>query len=296
MDVSFVIVSYNAGEFLRRCLASVYKHTQSVSFEVIIIDNGSRDGTPEIVEREFPQVTLVRRSSNAGFATAANEGLQAARGDALVLLNPDSELTCDIVQPMLAYLRDHPDIGILAPRIVNEDGSLQLSCRTFPAFNVALFNRHSLATKLLPGNRFSSRYLMTDFDHSGIADVDWASGACWLLPRRTLEQVGLLDGGYFWSIEDVDYCQRVHRLGLRIVYYPEVTVLHHIGRSSATIPNKSIIARHRGMWRYYRQHLRPHRPVVGALVDGVVGAGIAARCGANLAVNNVKRRLGRDGA
>jgi GT2 family glycosyltransferase len=296
VDVSFVIVSYNGRDFLRRCLASVYEHTQGVSFEVIVIDNDSRDGTPEMVEREFSQVNLIRRSNNAGFATAANEGLQAAKGKTLLLLNPDSELTSNILPPMLAYVCDHPDIGILAPRIVNEDGSLQLSCRTFPGFNVALFNRHSLATKLFPQNRFSSRYLMTDFDHSAIADVDWASGACWLLPQRTLEQVGLLDGGYFWSIEDVDYCQRLHRLGLRIVYYPEVTVLHHIGRSSATIPNKSIIARHRGMWRYYRHHLRPDTPVIGTLVDGVVGAGIAARCGANLAVNNVKRRLGRDGA
>ncbi len=294
MDVSVVIVSYNARDFLRRCLTSIYEHTRGPSFEVVVVDNASRDGTPEMVAADFPQVTLLRRSSNAGFATAANEGLQTARGDAFLVLNPDSELTSDILPPMLAYLCEHPDIGILAPKILNEDGSLQLSCRSFPGFDIALFNRHSLATRLLPNNPFSTRYLMSNFDHESVADVDWASGACWLLPRRVFEHVGPLDGGYFWSIEDVDYCQRLHRAGLRVVYFPQATVLHYIGRSSATIPNRSIIARHRGMWRYYRRYLRPAGVLTGAASDLLVAAGIGARCGANLGASMLRRGLARE--
>jgi GT2 family glycosyltransferase len=296
VDASFVIVSYNTRDYLERCLASIYRQTQDVSFEVIVVDNNSRDGTPEMVANEFPQVSLIRRSDNAGFAAAANEGLRAASGDAFLLLNPDSELTTNMLPPMLAYLREHDDIAILAPKIINDDGSLQLSCRAFPNFGVALFNRYSLATRLFPQNRLSSRYLMTDFDHDRIADVDWASGACWLLTTRAVHDVGLLDDGYFWSAEDVDYCQRVHRLGLRVVYFPAVAVLHHIGGSSATVPNRSIVARHRGMWRYYRRYLRPYTPVVGTLVDGAVGAGIAARCGAALVASNFRGLSGRNGS
>ncbi len=292
MDVSIVIVSYNGRDFLRRCLTSIYHHTQEIEFEVIVIDNASQDGTPEMVMSEFPQVTLVRRSSNAGFACAANQGFGMARGGAFFLLNPDTELPSGVLPPMLAYLREHPDIGILAPKLLDADGSLQLSCRAFPGFSAALFNRYSLLTRLFPKNRLSMRYLMTDFDHSAIADVDWASAACWLLPRLAYKKIGPLDEGYFWSIEDVDYCQRAHRAGLRVVYFPEVTVRHQIGGSAATLPNRAITERHRGMWRYYRTYLRPHAVVARPVVDGLVWMAILLRCVAQLASHNLRRAIG----
>jgi GT2 family glycosyltransferase len=136
---------------------------------------------------------------------------------------------------------------------------------------------------------------MRDFDHNSIRDVDWASAACWLLSRRTYETVGPLDEGYFWSIEDVDYCQRVHRAGLRVVYYPEVTVYHLIGGSSASAPARAVIARHRGMWRYYRAYLRP-RGLLRLPVDTAVLAGIWGRCGLHLAGQWIRDALsGRGG-
>lgn len=295
MDASIVIVSYNGQELLRRCLASIYQHTQGLSFEVIVVDNSSRDGTPEMVEQEFSQVRLVRRSSNAGFAAAVNEGISQAAGDTFVVLNPDTELDTNVLAPALAYLRGHPEIGILAPKLLDDDGALQLSCRAFPGFATALFNRYSLLTRLLPKNRFSSRYLMSGFDHSRTADVDWASAACWLIQRSAYERTGPMDEAYFWSIEDVDYCQRVHRAGLRVVYFPEVSLQHHIGGSSRTAPARTTIARHRGMWRYYRAYLRPAAPVVTQLVDVAVLTGITVRLGAQLVVSSVKRAVTRQG-
>ena len=172
MDVSFVIVSYNACDLLRRCLASVYNHTNGVEFEVVVVDNASQDGTPEMIASQFPRATLVRRATNDGFARAVNEGFAVARGEALLVLNPDTELTSDILQPMLAYLREHKDVGILAPKLLDPDGTLQLSCRAFPSYSAALFNRYSLLTRLFPNNQASRRYLMTDFDHRSITDVD----------------------------------------------------------------------------------------------------------------------------
>lgn len=293
VDVSIVIVSYNGRDFLRRCLTSLYRHMQEIEFEVIVVDNASQDGTPEMVMAEFPQVTLVRRSSNAGFAYAVNQGIGIARGAAFFLLNPDTELTSNVLPPMLTYLREHPDIGILAPKLLDADGSLQLSCRAFPGFSTALFSRYSLLTRLVPRNRLSMRYLMTNFDHSTIAGVDWASAACWLLPRLAYEKIGPLDEGYFWSIEDVDYCQRMHRAGLRVVYFPEAAMRHHIGGSSVTLANRTITERHRSMWRYYRTYLRPEAAVARLVVDGLVWMGIRLRCVAQLASHNLRRAIGR---
>lgn len=292
MDASIVIVSYNGRDWLRRCLASIYQHTVGTEYEVVVVDNASRDGTPDMVASEFSRVTLIRRQSNDGFARGVNEGLAIAKGDTLLVLNPDCEFTSDALAPMLAYLRAHSDIGILAPKLLDPDGTLQLSCRAFPGFSAALFNRYSLLTRVFRHNAMSSRYLMTDFDHGSIAEVDWVSAACWLLPRATYEALGGLDEGYFWSIEDVDYCQRVHRAGLRVVYFPDVAVRHRIGGSSSSAPARTVIARHRGMWRYYTSYMRP-RGWRAPLVDSAVWLGIQARQAGQLAVGATKKALGR---
>ncbi len=291
MDLSFVIVSFNGRDHLRRCLTSIYEHTKDIDFEVIIVDNASADGTPEMVVAEYPQTTLVRRSENAGFAYAVNQGITVASGDNFLILNPDAELLSNAALALAEELATRPDVGVLAPKIVDADGALQLSCRAFPAFSTALFNRYSLLTRIFGRNRFSSRYLMTDFDHTETADVDWASAACWAVPRRAFEKVGPLDDSYFWTIEDVDYCQRVHCAGLRVVYFPDVAVRHLIGGSSRTLPYRTVIARHRGMWRYYRSYLRPKSVLTRPFVDASVWAGIQARCALHLAMTGVKRLI-----
>ncbi len=277
VDVSIVIVSFNGRDHLRECLASIYDHTADIAFEVVVVDNASIDGTPEMVIAEFPKTTLIRRSNNAGFAYAVNEGVAVSRGSFLMLLNPDTEFTSNALPPMRSYLEDHPDIAVLAPKLLDSDGSLQLSCRAFPGYGTALFNRNSLLTRFFGRNRFSQRYLMTDFQHDEVADVDWASAACWLMPRLAVEKIGPLDEGYFWTIEDVDYCQRVHRAGLRVVYYPDVQITHHIGGSSKSAANRAILERHRGMWRYYKEYLRPKGALAKAAMDTLVWIGIQTR-------------------
>jgi GT2 family glycosyltransferase len=284
VELSIVIVSYNGRDYLQRCLRSLLEHTRGLEYEVVVVDNASQDGSADMVAEEFPSVRLLRRPSNAGLSTALNQGIRLSGGEMTVLLNPDVELRDNPFPAMARYLRDHPEVGILGPRILDDDGSLQLSCRRFPTFSVVFFNRYSLLTRLLPRNPLSSRYLMTDFDHSGTAEVDWLSLACWMAPRRLFDEVGFLDESYFLYNEDVDFCQRVHRAGRRVVYFPEVSVVHRIGGSTGTLPNRSVVERHRSMWRYYRKYMRR-----GFLLDGPVLAGIAARCAYTLALNNVKR-------
>jgi len=287
LDLSIVIVSYNGREHLRRCLASLAAHPPAAESEVIVVDNDSRDGSAPMVASEFPHVRLLRMPRNLGFAAGANRGAREATGEAVVLLNPDSEVEADPFAPMLAYLREHADAGIVAPRLLNPDGSLQLSCRSFPAFSVALFNRYSLLTRLFPRNRYSRQYLLSDWHHDSISEVDWVSGACLTVRRSLFEEIGLLDEGYFMYIEDVDLCQRVHRAGYKVVYLPQTSVIHHIGRSSRTLPSRSIVARHRSMWHYYKKYLRRN-----VLVDIAVAGGIVTRCGYLLAANQL-RRVGR---
>ena len=288
VDLSIIIVSYNGRDYLRRCLRSILEHTRELEYEVLVVDNASRDGSADMVAAEFSSVHLLRHSRNAGLSKALNEGIRLSSGAIVVLLNPDVELQDNAFLAMTRYLREHPDVGIMGPRILDEDGSLQLSCRRFPTFSVVFFNRYSLLTRLLPRNRLSSRYLMTDFDHGRVTEVDWLSLACWMAPRRLFDEVGPLDEGYFLYTEDVDFCQRVHRAGRKVVYFPEVSLLHHIGGSTSSLPNRSVVERHRSMWRYYRKYMRR-----GLMLDAPVAAGIALRCAYTLAFNNAKRVMRR---
>jgi len=174
-------------------------------------------------------------------------------------------------------------------RIVNEDGSLQPSARAFPSHLNAFFNRHSLTTKLFPGNRWSSRYLMTDWAHDEVRDVDWVSGAFMLIHRRAINAVGMLDEGYFFSIEDVDYCRRVRDAGLSVVYYPMTTVRHRVGGSSRHAVYRAMAAHHRGMWRYYRRHMRGN-PGLDVLTAGAI-AGRFGIHAVSYALRTAKNRL-----
>lgn len=284
---SIIIVSFNARDHLRVCLQSISQYL-ATDYEVIVVDNASPDDSAELVATEFPAVKLVRNQVNAGFAPAANIGARLAGGDVIIFLNPDSEMREDAFAEPAAYLRANGDIGALGIKVLDPDGSLQLSVRRFPGLQAALFNRYSLLTRLFPRNRRSQRYLMTDWDHEGIADVDWLSGACLLTTRAVIDKVGYFDEAYFWGFEDVDFCQRLHKAGLRVVYYPHTSVIHAIGASARTVQAKAIIARHRGMWRYYSQHLAGN-----ALINSVVFAAIWLRCGLQVANSALKRRLAR---
>ena len=282
--VSVVVVNYNAGQYLLRCLASLLEQEQGVSLEVLVVDNASRDGSAEEAESRFPQVRLLRRRRNDGFAVACNAGIAEARGGFVLILNPDTEVSTGALAPMVAYLRQHPEVGVLAPKILNPDGSIQPSCRRFPSYLTALFNRRSLLTRLLPRNRLSAGYLMTEWDHESLRQVDWASGACMLIPRGLFEAVGPFDEGFFLYVEDVDLCRRVHQAGYSVVYFPEAALVHHIGKSTEARPYGSILAWHRGMWRYYRKHMRGN-----PALDLLTGGGIALRCLVLLLLEYVRR-------
>ena len=273
MSLGFVIVTYECRDFVLACLESVGVQLGGVDESVVVVDNASGDGTLAAVEERFPKAGRIAKQRNVGFAAAVNAGLRALPdADVICLLNPDTLLLDTGLLAAADYLREHADVGVAGARIENPDGSLQASCRAFPGHLTALFNRHSLTTKLLPGNRFSRAYLMTDWPHDQVREVDWVSGACMLIHRRAIDAVGKLDSNYFFSIEDVDYCRRLKDAGLSTVYFPMARVQHLIGGSSRHAVYRAMLAHHRGMWHYYRTHMRSN-----AVVDGLTAAGITGR-------------------
>jgi GT2 family glycosyltransferase len=290
VSVGIVVVTFHCRELALTCIESIARGAPQVLPHTVVVDNDSRDGTVEAIRRGYPDVRVIENQRNVGFATAVNAGLGAlAEEQVICLLNPDSMLLDDNLIAAAEYLDEHAEIGVMGGRIVNDDGSLQPSARAFPSHLNAFFNRHSLTTKLFPGNRWSSRYLMTGWAHDEVRDVDWVSGAFMLIHRRAIEAVGTLDEGYFFSIEDVDYCRRVHDAGLSVVYYPMAAVRHRVGGSSRHAVYRAMAAHHRGMWRYYRRHMRGN-----LALDLVTAGAITGRFGihaVSYAARTAKNRL-----
>jgi GT2 family glycosyltransferase len=295
-DLSITICSWNTLEDTRACLASLEKVQGEVSVEVIVLDNNSEDDSPDMVEAEFPWVRLMRMDRNLGFTGGQNAMLEARRGRHALLLNSDTVVHEGALRGLMSYLADNPDIGILGPKLLNPDGSLQFSCRRFPQPLAALFRNTPLG-RLFPNNRFTRDYLMQDWNHDGARDVDWVSGAALLARGELMDKIGYLDPEFFMFSEDVDYCWRAHEAGYRVVYLPTSVITHAIGRSTDKAPNRMIGRFHRSMFRFYRKNMLPRVPLPLRPL-ALTGAALAlvARASLFIAKNKVdilRRRFGR---
>jgi hypothetical protein len=274
-QVSIVVVNHEANHYLARAAESILRQVKRIAYELVVVDTSL---APRPLEAAPARLHWMASPPGSGFAAAANVGVRASTAPYVLLLNPDTELQNDAVSALVGYLESHPRVGIAAPKLVNPDGSLQLSCRSFPSYSTGLFHRYSLLTRWLPQNRFTRRYLLTDWNHDSVRSVDWVSGACLMVRRKVFDTVGLLDESFFLYAEDVDLCYRARQAGWDIVYIPSGVVLHHIGGSSQFAPARAIRERHRSMWTYYRKHLAG-----SPLLDLVAYAGIQLRCAYHLA-------------
>ncbi len=284
MDLSVVIVNYKSLEPLLACLDSLALDGTGLAVECIVLDNASDDGAGAVLAERFPDARFIPNPENVGFARAQNQGIRASRGAHVLVLNPDCVVRPGTLRALLVHLREHPRTGIAAPRILNQDGSLEYSARAYPDHLTFLFNRYSLLTRLFPGNPFSRRYLLTDWDHLSVRDVDWVSGACMLVRREAIEAVGAFDEAFFMFNEDVDWCRRMNQAGWKVTYVPDAVVVHHVGASRHRTSNKVILERHRGMIHYFHKH-HPTNALVRALADSL----ILARAGLMMAVNAFRR-------
>jgi len=256
MKLSIIIVNYNAEHFLKQCLNSIYETSHSYDFEVIVVDNNSSDNSSTMIKSYFTQVRLIENRCNEGFAKANNKGFNISRGEFILLLNCDTKITGNGIEKMLNFLNHNPDTGIVTSRLVYPDLTDQGVARKFPTPVNALFGRNSLLTKIFPNNKYSKEYLLSRSCASADPfEVDWVSGACLMIRRTVIDQVGFLDENYFMYWEDADLCFRAKRAGWHVFCVPEAVVIHYEGRSSLGRKNNRLILEfNKSVYRFYRKH------------------------------------------
>ncbi|MBW3555906.1 MAG: glycosyltransferase family 2 protein [Actinobacteria bacterium] len=246
-EVSAVVVNYNARDHLLECVASL--RAEGV-VDVVVADNASVDGSEVALRAAHPDVHYHQTGSNLGYGAAANRG--AARTDAttgyLLCMNPDAVLEPGSLKALVETLESRGDVGLVGPRIERPDGTLYPSARTFPALGDAV--GHAFLGLLWPHNPFTRRYRMLDWDHAVAADVEWISGACFLIRRTAWEALGGFDETYFMYAEDVDLCWRAGRAGWKVTYEPAARVVHVQGVSTDRHPYRMIAEHHRALFRF----------------------------------------------
>lgn len=255
LDLSVIIVNWNVCDLLRRCLASISDEPAAalnLHTEIIVIDNASADGSAEMVRDEFPRVTLIANTGNRGFAVANNQGIAAAQGRYVLLLNPDTEVLGNTLTTLVQYMDAHPDVGLVGPQLVFPDKQVQSSRRRFPTLPI-LFLESTWLEALAP-RTLLQRFYVLDKPDDRVLDVDWVTGAAMLVRRETIQQAGGMDEGLFMYSEELDWCRQIKAAGWRVVYHPEAQVIHHVGRSS----EQAVPARHinfqRSKIRYARKY------------------------------------------
>lgn len=247
MDLSVVILNYNTKDFLQKCLESVFASQTEFRFEVIVSDNGSSDGSIEMVKNDFPQVKLIENNANLGFSAGNNVGLRQATGRFILLLNSDTEIRRDTFQLSVKYMDSHHQAGVMGCKVLLPDGKLhEASRRRFP-------NPANAFLRLFGFRKFS------DYNYQNIPidremEVDSVVGAFLLIRRTVVDKIGLLDEEFFMYGEDLDWCWRVKEAGLKVMYYPGTEITHYLYGSSKAVAFKSVRWAHTAMKTFYRKH------------------------------------------
>ncbi|HMC50437.1 MAG TPA: glycosyltransferase family 2 protein [Solirubrobacterales bacterium] len=280
LDLEIVIVSHGAEELLRRCLRSLREHPAQGTMRVTVVDSGSPDSTPDMVEHEFPEVRLLRRE-NIGFSAANNVVLREDEAKAVLLLNPDTEVYAGTLDASLARLYSEERIGMVGCKLVTESGELDHACkRSFPTPLSALAHFTGIGRDDGAGESLG-QYRATHLGDDDPGEVDAVNGAFMLCRAEAVCEVGLLDEGYWLYMEDLDWCRRFWQSGWKVFYEPAGVALHVKGGSSGKRrAPKQEIAFHRGMGRFYRRFdAEEHNPLVNAVVYAGIGAKLAVSLG-----------------
>lgn len=248
MDLSIVIVNWNTSELLTQCLESIYKSGSRYSFEVIVVDNGSSDESVSLVSQGFPSVVLIKNNRNLGFARANNQGLAVGRGRYFMLLNSDTKVLPGAIDTLIQTADSNPELGVLGPKLLNMDGSLQVSWAGFPSIFSELLGKEFRACKPVPG--CPSAY-----------EVDYVKGACMLVRTMTIQEVGNLDNDFFFYAEEVDWCYRIKQKNWKIWYLTNAEI-YHLGGGSTQVGFVQLTRLYRGKLLYFKKHHRVSETVI----------------------------------
>ncbi len=297
MDVSIVVLNYNTREHLRTCLetlrGAVPASPERLQVEVFVVDNASSDGSADMVAAEFAWVRLIRSPRNGGFAFGNNQALRCAQGDAVLILNPDTLMPPGGLAALVHKLREHPEAGIIGPKLVRPDGSMHLACRrSFPTPPVS-FYRFSGLSRLLPGSARFGRYNLTYVDPELAIEVDSVCGACMLVHREVIERVGMLDERFFMYGEDLDWCLRARQAGWTVRYEPSIVVEHQHGAASRQRALRTNFYFFRAMDLFYRKHyVQQYHPLLTGAVRTSIYAALGLAMFRTLLTSPGERRVG----
>lgn len=238
MKLSIILLNYKSQGHLRQGLRALRQQPTSFDLEIIVVDNGSRDRSAEVVAQEHPQATYIALPKNIGYSAGNNIGIKRSTGDLIMILNPDVAVFQGAVEKLVAYLEQHPRVGMVAPKLINPDGSIQLSGALFPSFFIPLWRRSAIGR--YPGPRQQlEKYFIQGWDRTTSRPIGWALGACLLFRRSAFDDVGYLDERYFMYYDDVDYCRRFWEHGWEVHYVAEAEMVHYLSRTSAVNPGLS---------------------------------------------------------
>ncbi len=252
-----IIVNYNSTDYLLKCLATVIDSLGEFPASIYVQDNHSQD-CPERISSRFPEVRVELNPENLGFAAAVNQAIRLGTSPYVILLNPDSLMEPGFFEAVAPYLERHPSVGIVGPKILDGDGSIQGSARSFPTPLTAFFGRKSLFTRLFPENRITNANVLTNrCDGVTPMEVDWVSGACMIVRREAIEQVGMFDERFFMYWEDADWCRRMWDGGWKVVYFPLSRVIHYVGVSSNQLMLRSLFEFHKSVYLLFDKYNRP---------------------------------------
>lgn len=257
MQISILIANWNTCNFLRHCLQSILDTAQHLELDTIVVDNASNDDSVAMLRSEFPWVTLIENTTNKGFGRATNQAAQNAHGEMLMLLNPDTVLHEGTLQGMLNFLAFWPQVGAVGPRILNPDGSLQVSCSPRPTLLREAWRLFHI-DDLHPLSRYPQKRLEAHEPQN----VDVLLGACILLRHIVAEQTGMFDEQFFVYSEEVDLCLRIQKAGWEIFWLPEVEVTHYGGQSTRQAADQMFLELYRNKVKYFRKHGGPGSVVV----------------------------------
>jgi GT2 family glycosyltransferase len=258
-EVTAIIVNYNAGDELRQALQSIASNLGPSSWEAVVVDNASTDGSAAIAREFQPHATLLRNTENVGFGRAVNQGLALARAPLVLVMNPDCRLEAEAYATLSRELQRHPACAIAGPRILDPGGSEQGSARGDPDMLTGLFGRSAVLQRLLPGLGVATRNVVpSSAVRAGESlPVDWLSGACMLARADALRGVHGFDERYFLYWEDADLCRRLRAAGQHVRYVPSAAAVHRVGHSSSTVRVPALKTFHTSAYLYYATHVAP---------------------------------------
>ena len=249
VDLSIIIVNWNTRDFLAQCLDSIYQSKNEAVIELIVVDNASSDGSPDLVHERFPQVRLIQNQTNVGFARANNQGILQSLGRYILLLNSDTLVRPGALQCLLEFMDNNYEAGAASARLLNADGSLQYSCSPAPTLTSEFLRMFHL-----PGIRPDGYYSMDQWNLYQPRSVDILLGACMLIRREALDQVGLLDEQYFMYSEEVDLCSRLQSAGWKLYWIPTAEVVHFGGQSTRQVSADMFMRLYESKVRYIRKN------------------------------------------